>query len=123
VLITDMEAPLAMSVGDALELDEAIGVLQGRDGGRLGEVALAVAEAMLDVHADARSGESRTAALQHALRDGAAYIRFEAMAAAQGGNVANFERPTEPALRVPALANGFVAAIDGRAIGEAVASL
>jgi pyrimidine-nucleoside phosphorylase len=98
VLVTDMEAPLAMSIGDALELDEAIGILQGRAGGRLGEVVLAVAEAMLDV-------------------------RFVAMAAAQGGNVANFEPPREPSLTIAAPDSGFVAAIDGRAIGEAIASL
>jgi pyrimidine-nucleoside phosphorylase len=123
VLITDMEAPLAMSIGDALELDEAIAVLQGRAGGRLGEVVLAVAEAMLDVHADERLASARTAALQHALRDGAAYVHFAAMAAAQGGNVAAFERPAQAALTVSAPTKGFVAAIDGRTIGEAIASL
>ncbi len=123
VLITDMEAPLAMSIGDALELDESIGVLQGRPGGRLGEVVLAVAEAMLDVHGDERSADVRTAALQHALRDGAAYIRFAAMAAAQGGNIAAFERASQPSLTVAAPNDGFVAAIDGRAIGEDIASL
>jgi len=122
-LITDMEAPLAMSIGDALELDEAIGVLRGRAGGRMGEVTFAVAEAMLDIHADDRTRSARTSALRHALLDGAAYIRFVAMAAAQGGNVANFEPPAEPSLTIAAPDSGFVAAIDGRAIGEAIASL
>jgi len=123
VLITDMEAPLAMSIGDALELDEAIGILQGRAGGRLGEVVLAVAEAMLDVHADQRLSDARKTALQHALRGGAAFRHFAAMAAAQDGNVAAFERPAEPVATVAAPDNGFVTAIDGRAIGEAIASL
>ena len=123
VLVTDMEAPLAQSIGDALELDEAIGILQGGEGGRLGEVARAVAEAMLDVRADPRLRDVRTAALEHALRDGAAYMRFAAMAAAQGGNLAEFERPVEAALTVAAGDGGFIAAIDGRAVGEAIASI
>lgn len=123
VLITDMEAPLAMSIGDALELDEAIGVLQGRAAGKLGEVVLAVAEAMLDVHADARSAGARTAVLQHALHDGAAYARFAAMVEAQGGNIAAFERAREPALTVTATSDGFVTGIDGRRLGGAIASL
>jgi thymidine phosphorylase len=45
------------------------------------------------------------------------------MAAAQGGNVAAFERPAQAALTVSAQTQGFVAAIDGRTIGEAIASL
>jgi pyrimidine-nucleoside phosphorylase/thymidine phosphorylase len=45
------------------------------------------------------------------------------MAAAQGGNVAAFERPAQAALTVASPSEGFVTAIDGRAIGENIASL
>lgn len=123
VLVTDMDSPLASSVGDALELDEALAVLQGHDQGRLYEVALAVAEAMLAIrHAAQPEREPRyDAVLRHALRDGSAYQRFAAMARAQGGNLAAFVRPAEPSLRIDARADGVVRSIDGRAIGEAVA--
>ncbi|HEV2038040.1 MAG TPA: thymidine phosphorylase [Candidatus Eremiobacteraceae bacterium] len=123
VLITDMDAPLARSIGDALELDEALGVLQGREGGRLGQVALAVAEAMLAVQQDDdRSGAAaRMTALQQALHDGTAYRRFSAMASAQGGDLSSFQRQVEPALTIAAEHSGFIGAIDGRAIGAAVA--
>jgi pyrimidine-nucleoside phosphorylase len=125
VLVTDMDAPLAGSVGDALELDEALGVLQGREGGKLREVSLAVAEAMLALpHGDDRSGApARTAALEHALRSGAAYASFAAMAAAQGGNVMGFDRSWEAALTVTAPRAGYICGIDGRTIGETIAAI
>ncbi len=124
VLVTDMDAPLAASIGDALELDEALSVLQGREGGKLREVSLAVAEAMLALpHGDDRSAApARIATLEHALRSGAAYACFAAMASAQGGNVMAFDRSWEAALTVTARGTGFISGIDGRAIGEAVAA-
>ncbi len=124
VLVTDMDAPLAASIGDELELDEALSVLQGREGGRLREVALAVAEAMLAVHHgdDRSAAPARMATLEHALRSGAAYASFSAMTAAQGGNLMAFDRSWSQALTVRARGSGFVSGIEGRAIGEAIAT-
>jgi pyrimidine-nucleoside phosphorylase len=124
VLVTDMESPLASSVGDTLELDEALQVLQGQDGGRLREVALAVAEAMLSIrHAGVAELEPRyESAVLEALRDGSAYVRFAAMVQAQDGNLPAFQRPGDPASTVRAGSGGYVTAIDGRSIGEAVAA-
>ena len=123
-LVTDMDTPLAWSVGDALELDEAMQVLAGHSTGRLYEVALAVAESMLAIRhpqdADRRARYQQV--LRRALHDGSAYLRFVEMARAQGGDVAAFERPLQPAQVVQATRSGVVSAIDGRAIGEAVAA-
>lgn len=123
VLITDMESPLSASVGDALELDEALRVLQGANDSRLREVALAVAEAMLAVHQvdDRTLASTHMASLEKALRDGSAYERFVAMVSAQGGDLPAFERPVAPSLTIAAGDSGFVTSVDGRAIGEAVA--
>ena len=122
VLVTDMDSPLASSVGDAVELDEALRVLQGHDEGRLCEAALAVAEAMLAIrHAEQPELESRyIAVLRHALRDGTAYERFAAMVQAQGGNLAAFARPADPDIAIDAPESGVVTSVDGRAIAEAV---
>lgn len=125
VLVTDMESPLGPSVGDALELDEAIGVLRGREGGRLREVALAIAEAMLATHQakDSPDAACLRVALEDSLANGSAYQRFVAMLAAQGGDLAALTRPGEPALSIPADAAGFVAEVDGLLIAQAVAAL
>lgn len=122
VLVTDMDSPLASSVGDTLELDEALRVLQGHDEGRLCDAALAVAEAMLAIrHAEQPELEPRyVAVLRHALRDGTAYERFAAMVHAQGGNLVAFERPVDPEIAIKAAESGVVTSVDGRAIGEAV---
>lgn len=122
VLVTDMDVPLGASVGDALELDEALDVLHGREGGRLYEVATAVAQAMVaGTHAGRPEIESRAlAAVRHALRDGTARLRLDAMVRAQGGDLEAFERPGQPEVVLPADRSGVVAWIDGKQIAQAV---
>ena len=114
VLVTDMDSPLALSVGDELELAEAIAVLQGAHRGKLCDVALAVAEAMLAGTA------TPVSAVRQALLDGSAYERFATMVAAQGGELAAFAVP-QPDGDVKAEQSGFIEWIDGRAIAEAIA--
>jgi thymidine phosphorylase len=123
VLVTDMEEPLAGSIGHALELHDALEVLSGRNRlSRLRDVALAVAEAMLSVHAgDERSGAAeRMARLEAALSSGAALRRFAAMSTAQGGDLKALVSVGPPTTTVRAVASGVVAAIDGRVLGDAV---
>jgi pyrimidine-nucleoside phosphorylase len=121
-LVTDMDAPLASSIGDTLELDEALRVLEGGEGGRLAELSLLVAGVMVDL-AQGHTGEPRTSTqdmVREALLGGAALAKFEAMVQAQGGRLAAFPRPGRPHEVVAARASGVVEEIDGRAIGEAV---
>lgn len=124
VFVTDMDTPLAVSVGDTLELDEALGVLSGHDRGKLAGVALAIAAAMIaGHHAGDDEIESRAlAAARLALRDGTARVRLDAMARAQGGELEAFRRPGEPQLVIAAGRDGVVADIDGRTIAEAVSA-
>ena len=123
VLVTDMEEPLARSIGDALELEDALGVLAGRDrASRLREVALAIAEAMLSVHeGDDRSGaDARIMRLETALENGEALRRFSAMVSAQGGDLKSVPATGAPTLTITAKQSGVLAWIDGRLIGDAV---
>ena len=124
VLVTDMDEPLADSIGDALEMEEALAVLQGRSRGRLRDVSLALAEAMLAVPlGDERTGApARLAALDRALDDGRAYQRLAAMVRAQGGDLQAFSRGGMPSISVTADRGGFIATIDGRSLGAAVAA-
>jgi thymidine phosphorylase len=115
-LITRMDEPLADSAGDALELDEALMVMEDRGGSpALREVALRLAAAML--RAAGRDG-SETAA---ALADGSAMKRFAALAAAQGGRLEAFDRSWGIGRDVTASRSGTIAAVDVRGIGEIVA--
>jgi thymidine phosphorylase len=129
-LITDMSQPLATAAGNALEVIEVMETLTGTSvntalwdlTAALGGEALALA----GLAADARDGAGRIA---EALQSGAAAEVFGRMVAAQGGPADFVERwpdrlPSAPVMiEVPALADGYVAAIDGEALGHAVVHL
>jgi thymidine phosphorylase len=127
-LITDMDQALGHSVGNALEVAEALDCLAGtRRDARLIEVVLALAsEALMSAGlAPDRAGARQLAAAR--LADGRAAERFARMVASLGGPADVFAKPGLP--RAPHVAPvhaehaGFVAGIDGRAIGLAVIAL
>jgi len=129
-LITDMSQPLATAAGNALEVIEVMETLTGTSvNTALWDLTVALggeALALAGLAADPADGEGRIA---EALQSGAAAEIFGRMVAAQGGPADFVERwpdrlPSAPVvLEVPALADGFVARIDGEALGHAVVHL
>ncbi len=129
-LITDMSQPLATAAGNALEVIEVMETLTGTSvnvalwdlTAALGGEALALG----GLAADAEDGASR---IIDALESGQAAEYFGRMVAAQGGPADFVDRwpdrlPSAPVVReVPCGSDGFVVAIDGRALGEAVVHL
>jgi pyrimidine-nucleoside phosphorylase len=121
VLLTSMDEPLADAAGDALELDQALLVLEGAGGGaRLREASRLIAAALLEA-GDVAKGGSAMLLVDEALRDGAALSKFSAMLDAQGGRLDRFDRTFPEGFAVGAPISGIVAAIDTRAVGEIVA--
>jgi len=130
VLITDMNEPLASAAGNAVEVLNAVDFLTGaRRDPRLHEVTLALAAEPLVASGLAPDLAAARAQLQRALDSGAAAERFERMVAALGGPADLLSRardllPKAPlTIPVPAPRDGFVAAIDARAVGLAVVEL
>ena len=129
-LITDMSQPLATAAGNSLEVIEVMETLTGTSvNTALWDLTVALggeALALAGLAADPRDGEGRIA---EALQSGAAAEIFGRMVAAQGGPADFVERwpdrlPSAPVvLEVPALADGFVARIDGEALGHVVVHL
>lgn len=129
-LITDMSQPLATAAGNALEVIEVMETLTGTSvNTALWDLTVALggeALALAGLAADAKDGEGRIA---EALQSGQAAETFGRMVAAQGGPADFVERwpdrlPSAPViLEVPALEDGYVAAIDGEALGHAVVHL
>ncbi len=129
-LITDMSQPLATAAGNALEVIEVMETLTGTSvntalwdlTAALGGEVLALA----GLAADAKDGAGR---LAEALQSGQAAEIFGRMVAAQGGPADFVERwpdrlPSAPVvLEVPALEDGYVGAVDGQALGDAVVHL
>ena len=112
-LVTDMDAPLGRTAGNGLEVDESIEVLKGAGPADLVEVTLALAREMV-----ALAGLPTDPA--DAIRDGRALAAWEAMVAAQGGDLAAPRPVAELQEPVPAPASGYLRRLDARAVGVAV---
>ena len=109
-LVTAMDNPLGRSVGNALEVQEALDALAGEGDEELLEVCVRVTREMCElagVEAD----------VERVLRSGAGREKFEAMLAAQGGHL---ERglPVAPVQKpIAADGDGHVEAIDALEVG------
>jgi thymidine phosphorylase len=111
-LLTAMDVPLGRSVGNGLEVAEALEVLDGGGPPDLAEVTLALARSMLEL---AGLGGDPAAVLA----SGAARAVFDEMVAAQGGDPAA-RLPRAPViLPVRAPRSGVVTRLDARPVGVA----
>lgn len=112
-LLTDMSTPLGMTVGNALEVREAVEVLAGGGPSDVVELTLALAREMLD-----RAGRP-DADPEAALADGRAMDRWRDMVRAQGGDP---DAPLPEATHVETVvaeADGYVTTMDALSIGVA----
>jgi thymidine phosphorylase len=111
-LLTGMDEPLGRAVGNAVEVEEAVEVLNGGGPADLVEVTLALAREMLRLAAV----DADPAA---ALADGRALERYRVMIAEQGGDPdAPLPRAAASAV-VTAEAPGWLRRLDARAVGVA----
>ena len=130
-VLSDMSQPLGRTVGNALEVREAIDLLAGVPDAdpRLRELCLRLAAEGLRLAGIARDPETARLCAERLLRSGAAFAAFREIVAAQGGDVAAVDDAAlllphaRVVVAVPAVRDGYVAAIDARAIGEAVVKL
>ena len=129
-LITDMNQPLGWTVGNALELNEAIDFLTGdRRNPRLEEVTLAIASELLLLGGLAADSEEARRRLRLTLDSGAAAERFEQNVAEQGGPADLLARrdsyfTAAPVIRpVSSPGTGWISAMDTRELGMTVLRL
>lgn len=128
-LITDMNAPLAPALGNALEVAEVMKILSGAVRGPLYELSLALGAQLLFSAGQASSEDGAREALSNAIASGRAAERFGKMIAAMGGPLGFVDTPERylpeaPVIReVPAQSDGYISAIDGEALGLAVVAL
>jgi pyrimidine-nucleoside phosphorylase len=92
-LVTDMSEPIGLTIGNALEVREAIDVLRGAGPADTRELTLALGAEMLRLGGRATTGASARALLERALDDGSAFEHFARMVRAQGGDVRAVESP------------------------------
>ncbi len=127
-LLTSMENPLGRTIGNALEVREAVECLKGSGPTDLREVVLALAAEMAVLGAVATDEARARARAAEALDDGRAAERFARMIAAQGGDaevVWDPERLGSAPERVTVTAptTGYVAGFEPVSLGNAVVEL
>ncbi len=127
-LLTRMDAPLGRTIGNALEVREAIDILSGEGPPDTTELTLLLGEQMLLLGGVAETRREAGARLRAALDSGQALERLERMIALHGGDasvVAHPEKlPRAPfQLPVAAAKGGFVSSIDSLALAEIALSL
>lgn len=123
-VISDMDQPLGYSIGNALEIEEAIATLRGEGPKDLEEVCLILASHMLVLGGKAENEEAARAILQEKLASGEALERLKMMVEAQGGDTRQIENAVllpkaELHVEVKAEKRGFVESIQAEEIGVA----
>jgi pyrimidine-nucleoside phosphorylase len=121
-VISDMNQPLGRTVGNALEVAEAVEALRGRGSADFVEHCLIVAEQMLIL--GGKAGDTATARriLTDELESGRAWDKFVEWITAQGGDPTVLaDPPNLPSARliedVPAPRSGYIAGLDARQVG------
>ena len=118
-VLSPMNEPLGATVGNALEVAEAVGALQGRGPRDLVDLTLDLAE---------RVATAPRAQLQRWLEDGSAWRKFVTLVEAQGGDARALERMAQlhraPVIfEIDATQSGSVTRMDAGLIGRACLAL
>lgn len=121
-IITTMDAPLGMAIGNSLEVDEAVEALSGRGGKRLMEVVEVLGAHMLLLGGKAQTEAEGRQKIQDALQSGKGLAKLKELIAAQHGSTSWIgKRPlTKAASEFTAVCTdtGYITAIHGRVLGE-----
>jgi pyrimidine-nucleoside phosphorylase len=123
-LVTDMNQPLGIAAGNALEIDECVAALNGKGPADLMEITYALGERMLAL-GGITSGDKAIELQKKTISDGAALTKFFEMVEYQRGDIklmAN-QKPLAPAkiiFEVESDRSGFVQAIDTYKLGRLV---
>lgn len=127
-IISPMDQPLGRSVGNALEVLEAVEALRGRGPDDLAQVVTRLAAMCLEAGDRSITADEARAEAKRRLGDGSALEKFRQWIAAQGGDPSFIDNPGRlPAaghvLPVIAARAGFVGAIDALEAARALLPL
>ena len=123
-VVTDMDQPLGYAIGNALEVKEAIDVLNGKGPEDLRELCLTLASQMLVLGEKAATDTEARVILEEIIASGAGLQKFADFVEAQGGDpewVKNPDRLPTAAKEIPVLAtqSGVVSSIEAESVGIA----
>ncbi len=123
-LITNMEEPLGRSVGNSLEVKEAIETLKGKGEERFVELCLEIASYMVELSGKMERSEALRI-LRENIENGKALKKFQDMVMAQGGDPEVVQNPdgvlpmSRRTVDVVSRESGYISRIDTEKIGIA----
>lgn len=114
-VITDMSQPVGTSIGNRLEILEALEILQGKGREDVTEFICHLAQIMLGLAKVEKSYEE----IHEHLINGSALKKFEEMVAAQGGDLKDLYRPSAAQYQTEVLAeaDGYIEALPALEFG------
>jgi len=123
-LITAMDQPLGLHVGNALEVKEAISVLQGGGPEDLRQLCLELAGWMFRLGGSADTVEQGKKLAAELIGSGRAFERFRQMVAMQGGDTKAVDDPSwlpkaQNRLDVASPRSGYITSIQSEEVGKA----
>ena len=119
-VITAMDHPLGHAVGNANEVEECLGVLEGKIVGPLLDLSVLLAAKMVKLAGLAKDDADGERQVRAALASGAARRKFEKLVAAQGGDLKAFRRRKPyPAVPLAHRSLGYVTDMDAEKVGRA----
>ena len=122
-LITRMDAPLGWAIGNALEVMESVEILRGEHvDSDLAQLSFRLAAEMLIIGGAAQTLEAALEKVHASIQDGSALATLRRFVALNGGDALaldDFSRLPQPGQVVDVRADrdGYIASIDGRALG------
>ena len=123
-LLTDMNSVLGTTVGNALEVEEALNYLKGEaPDKRLDEVTMALCSELLMNSGMAKNSEEAEKMLRKSIETGSAYEKFIQMAVGLGADaklLENFASHASYVEPIYSTASGYIAEIDTRKVGLGV---
>lgn len=127
-IISDMNQPLGNTIGNTLEVIEAIETLQDNGPADLKQLCLEIASEMLLQSKLYDRKEKAVSVLKKVLENGEAFTKFKEVVKAQGGDVSYIENPERFKLgnvmiKLTSRKTGYIRLLNAKALGLAVMKL
>lgn len=115
-VITNMDIPLGNNIGNALEIKEAIEILQNKKQGNLYEVCIELASNMISLGLNISYETAKEKVLEN-LKNGAAYNKFLEFISYQHGDITNLPI-SKNKYEIKAKTSGYISNIDALELGK-----
>lgn len=121
-VLTNMDEPLGNNIGNILEVEEAILVLNNKGPKDLREVCIHLASMMNSITNKISYKESRRQVIE-VLENGKAYNKFKEFIAYQGGTLESLSNSPKYSYEIKSINEGYITGMDSETIGKISVSL